>query len=137
MMHGQKALRFEAVPEDAVPENTKRLFLIEMFLADHTLLVGERKVRNSGFVDGGKFKERDLPGGERRTNNPDTGKPFEPEEFYVGALVKICCMPMRIIRADEWSLKDMELITVLRHCADPGTADIRFDTVCELIRHPP
>jgi hypothetical protein len=190
MMHGNKALRFEAVPEDSVPENTKRKFLIEMFLADHTLLVGERKVRNSGFVDGGKFKERDLPGGERRTNNPDTGRPFEPEEFYVGALVKICCMPMRIIRADEWSLKHMEtdpetfpqsaihlivprltklldfqdrlpaqmsvpefeeavaeqagvqlteqeVITVLRNCADPGTADVRLDALCELIRHPP
>lgn len=49
-----------------------------------------------------------MPGGERRTMNPDTGKVFEPEDFFVGALVKISKMPMRIIRADEYTLKYME-----------------------------
>ena len=29
------------------------------------------------------------------------------------------------------------MITVLRNCADPGTADVRLDALCELIRHPP
>merc|ERR1719201_2851298 len=107
-MYGNKALRFEAVPENNVPEDAHRKWLIEYFLADNTILVGERHIRNSGCWDGGKYKERDLPGGERRTINPDTGRPFEAHEFYVGALVKILCMPMRIIRADEWSLKFME-----------------------------
>jgi len=107
-MYGNKALRFEAVPENNVPEDAHRKWLIEYFLADNTILVGERHIRNSGCWDGGKYKERDLPGGERRTINPDTGRPFEAHEFYVGALVNILYMPMRIIRADEWSLKFME-----------------------------
>jgi hypothetical protein len=108
MMHGNKALRYEAVPENHVPEDAHRKFVIEVFLADGTLLVGEQHIRNSGCWDGGKFKERDLPGGERRQKNPATGKPFEPEEFFVGACLKISHMPMRIIRADEYSLKYME-----------------------------
>jgi hypothetical protein len=193
MLHGNKALRFEAVPalERAnVPEDAHRKFVIEYFLADNTILVGDKHVRNSGCWDGGKFKERDLPGGERRTTNPDTGKFFEAEEFVVGNIVKILCMPMKITRADEWSLKymetdpetfpqsaihlilpklaaildwegklpneipvdqfedavyarirvqltEMELITILRHCGDPDTANIRFDKICELLRSPP
>jgi hypothetical protein len=190
MMFGNKALRYEAVPENNVPEDAHRKFTIEVFLADKTILVGEQHVRNSGCWDGGKFKERDMPGGERRTINPDTGKPFEPDEFYVGALVKISHMPMRITRADEFSLKymetdpvnypqssfafvaekiaglikfeselpptispedfrdlvaqalgypmtDQELITVLRNCNEPDTADIRSDKLFELIRCPP
>jgi len=190
MMFGNKALRFEAVPENHVPEDAHRKFTIEVFLADSTILVGEQHVRNSGCWDGGKFKERDLPGGERRTVNPDTGKPFEPEEFFVGALVKINYMPMRIIRADEFTLKycetdpttfprssfkyvaaklegllqyeadlppamapedfrdlveqtlgfsieDQELITILRNCNVPDTAEIDKVKLMELIRNPP
>merc|ERR1719359_2187645 len=114
-MYGNKCLRFEAKPENSVAEDAHRIFLIEYFIADNTLLVGDRHVRNSGCWDQKgpdsncrKFKERDLPGGERRTINPDTGRPFEIWEFYVGALLKILCMPMRIVRADEFTLKFME-----------------------------
>jgi hypothetical protein len=92
-MYGNKCLRFEAKPENSVAEDAHRIFLIEYFIADNTLLVGDRHVRNSGCWDQKgpdsnccKFKERDLPGGERRTINPDTGRPFEIWEFYVGAL---------------------------------------------------
>lgn len=34
-------------------------------------------------------------------------------------------------------VNDQELVTVLRHCNEPETADIRLTQVCEYIRSPP
>merc|ERR1712224_1096344 len=57
--------------------------------------------RNSGFAEG-KFAERG------RKRNPYTGEWYKPSDFFVGAPVSVSCMPMVVIRADEYSLKFME-----------------------------
>jgi len=101
MVNSGKILRYEAVAELTGPEDAHRKFIIGYFLMDDTVAVWEVKVRNSGCLEG-KFKERGL------TKDPRTGKPFRPGDFYVGAVVKISAMQMRIVRSDEYSLKYME-----------------------------
>merc|ERR1712118_643379 len=89
------------IPENKVPEDTKRKFIIGIFLADDTVAVWEARQRNSGCVEG-KFRERGM------TVNPATGKNFKPGDFFVGGQVTLSAMPFRIIRADEYTLKYME-----------------------------
>merc|ERR550514_2556491 len=57
--------------------------------------------RNSGFAEG-KFAER------QRRRNPVTGDWYASRDFYVGASVTVSAMRFRIVRADEYSLKEME-----------------------------
>jgi len=101
MTNSDRILRYEAFPENKVPEDANRKFIIGIYLADDTVAVWEVRQRNSGCVEG-KFRERGL------TVNPATGKNFRPGDFYVGCLVQLSAMPFRIIRADEYTLKYME-----------------------------
>lgn len=156
-----------------------RKFIIEVYLSDDTIAVGEVKQRNSGCWEG-KFRKRGL------TVNPATGINFTPADFFVGAEVTISAMPMLIVRTDEYSLKfmemnpslypassfpllclklsplvsaaapadllspedfrdfvagsigvvlsDQELITLLRNCSVPDTADIDVKALMEKIK---
>merc|ERR1719486_586236 len=101
MTNSDRILRYEAIPENKVPEDSNRKFIIGIFLADDTVAVWEVRQRNSGCVEG-KFRERGV------TVNPATGKNFRPSDFYVGCLVELSAMPFRIIRSDEYTLKYME-----------------------------
>jgi len=101
MTNSDRILRFEAIPENNVPEDMHRKFIIGVFLADDTVAVWEVRQRNSGCVEG-KFRERGL------TTNPATGKNFAAADFFVGAEVQVSAMPFRIMRADEYTLKYME-----------------------------
>merc|ERR1719421_2829588 len=101
MTNSDRILRYEAIPENKVPEDTKRKFIIGIFLADDTVAVWEVRQRNSGCVEG-KFRERGM------TVNPATGVNFKPSDFYVGAEVQLSAMPFRIVRSDEYTLKYME-----------------------------
>jgi len=101
MVDSGKILRYEAVPELVGPEDAHRKFIIAIFLMDDTIAVYEVKQRNSGCLEG-KFKERG------RTVDPNTGEPYSPGDFYVGAVVKISAMQLRVTRSDEYTLKYME-----------------------------
>jgi len=101
MQNSDRILRYEAVPENNVPEDAHRKFIIGIFMSDDTVAVWEVRQRNSGCVEG-KFKERGV------TINPTTGRPFQPNEFYVGARLVVSAMPFRIMRSDEYTLKYME-----------------------------
>jgi hypothetical protein len=101
MTNSDRILRYEAIPENKVPEDANRKFIIGIFLSDDTVAVWEVRQRNSGCVEG-KFRERGM------TVNPATGKNFKPEDFFVGGRVHLSAMPFRIVRADEYTLKYME-----------------------------
>jgi len=103
MQNSDRILRYEAVPENNVPEDAHRKFIIGIFMSDDTIAVWEVRQRNSGCVEG-KFKERGV------TLNPATGKAYLPSEFFVGARLTISAMPFRIMRADEYTLKYMESV---------------------------
>merc|ERR1712216_810498 len=102
MTNSDRILRYEAVPQNNVPEDMHRKFIIEVYLMDDSIGVGEVKQRNSGCWEG-KFRKRGL------TTNPATGVNFTPGDFFVGAEVTISAMPMLIVRTDEYSLKFMEM----------------------------
>jgi hypothetical protein len=180
MTNDGKIMRFEGIPQNNVPEDMHRKFIIEVFLSDDTIAVGEVKQRNSGCWEG-KFRKRGL------TVNPSTGINFTPGDFFVGAEVTISAMPMLIVRTDEYSLKfmemnptlypqsslpllclklspllsagappagfmspedfrdlvsgaigivlsDQELITLLRNCSKPDTADIDVTQLMDMIK---
>lgn len=101
MTNSDRILRFEAVPENNVPEDAHRKFIIGVFLSDDTVAVWEVRQRNSGCCEG-KFKERGV------TINPGTGKQFRPADFAVGVRCYISAMPFKILRADEYTLRYME-----------------------------
>jgi hypothetical protein len=101
MTNSDRILRFEGAPQNNVPEDVHRKFIIEVFLSDDTIGVGEVKIRNSGCWEG-KFRKRGL------TSNPAAGRNFLPSDFFVGAEVSLSAMPMLITRADEYTLKYME-----------------------------
>jgi hypothetical protein len=102
MTNDGKIMRFEGIPQNNVPEDMHRKFIIEVYLSDDTISVGEVKQRNSGCWEG-KFRKRGL------TVNPATGVNFTPADFFVGAEITISAMPMMVVRTDEYSLKFMEM----------------------------
>merc|ERR1719207_511882 len=71
MTNSDRILRYEAIPENKVPEDLNRKFIIGIFLSDDTVAVWEARQRNSGCVEG-KFRERGI------TVNPATGANYKP-----------------------------------------------------------
>jgi len=183
MVNSNKILRYETVPMNGLPEDAARSFVIWYYLMDDSIMVIENKVRNSGVWEG-KFRERDNFGDRVMNTDVYPPRPFTPADFFVGQHVTISALPMRITRADEYTLKymeqnphvwpmagasnvaskfagldlakcpakltpdelramvgqqlgfellDHELITLLRSCGTPDSADINMDAVKALI----
>jgi len=90
-------LRFLAkLNEHRTPsENHQRRFVFEFFLTDDTLTIYERPLRNSGFI-GGKFLER-----TKVRNQMDSGRWFEPHDFYVGAKVVVNGFHFDLLETDK------------------------------------
>merc|ERR1712050_146896 len=96
-----EVLRFEAAMTNGEPEDSNRKFVISYYPADETVMVCEIQERNSGHM-AGKFAEK------RRIKNPDTGKYFTMQDFFVGQTVTIAAQPLTITRADEHCLQYLE-----------------------------
>lgn len=101
LKYDKTALRFLAMLESKHPEDLGRRFIIEYFLSDDTVRVFEQSMRNSGFV-AGKFLDRN------KVRNGSTGEWFQPNDFYVGALLMINGFKFRALEADEYTLNLME-----------------------------
>jgi len=101
MTNSGRILRYEARCDNGLPEDEHRKFIIGVYLADDTVAVWEVRQRNSGQVEG-KFAQRS------KKINPETGKSFQPNEFFVGASAMISGMMFTIMRSDEYTLKFME-----------------------------
>jgi len=107
MVNSSKILRYETVPTNGAPEDAHRSFVIWYYMMDDSIMVIENKVRNSGVWEG-KFRERDNFGDRIMNVNASPPRPFHPSDFFVGQHVTISAMPMRITRADEFTLNLME-----------------------------
>jgi hypothetical protein len=68
--------------ETAAPEDSERVFVIKLFLADDTIGVFEPPQKNSGLV-GGKFLERGP------ICNAETGSRFTAADFFTGARLRL------------------------------------------------
>lgn len=101
MQNAGKILRFEAKLENAMVEDVDRRFIIGVYLTDDTVAVWEMIERNSGF-GGGAFAER------TRRKNPETREWYTPSDFAVGRVVSVKGFRLKILRADEYTLKTME-----------------------------
>jgi hypothetical protein len=96
-----EVLRFEARMVNGEPEDESRRFVIATYPADDHVAVFEVQQRNSGHM-AGKFAEK------KRMKNPETGKSFVPQDFFIGQTVEIASQPFQIVRADEHCLQFME-----------------------------
>lgn len=94
-------LRFKAKLVSKCKQDEERRFVIEFYRSNDTLKIYECRNANSGFV-GGKFLER------CRLKNPSTKNYFVPQEFFVGAELKINGFLFKFMEADESTLVHME-----------------------------
>ncbi|CAJ1447588.1 unnamed protein product [Effrenium voratum] len=106
-----KVIRFEAVLANGVPQDSKRKFVVAVFLADDSIGVWELKTRNSGHNEG-KFANR------ARRKNPGTGTWFRKQDFFVGALIEVNGSPFKLTWADDAAFSRMEKNPAQHPCAD-------------------
>jgi len=83
------------------PTDQIRRFVVTYYLDDDTCSIFEPAVRNSGIL-GGKFLQR------QRVRLGDGDTYAKPEDFYVGAEIKINKHTFRVLSTDERSLCYME-----------------------------
>jgi len=100
-----KILRYAAELDSVVPEDKGRKFIISYRLADDMIYVYEPPIRNSGFK-GGRFLERTRPAKPEST--PENPVFYGPQDFKLGAIIKIFGQRFRILDADEYVLKFAE-----------------------------
>lgn len=101
MENDKKMLRFTAKLHNAAPLDASRQFIITYYLADDTIAVFEKAMRNSGII-GGKWLSR------ARLKNLDTSKYFEKGDFFVGSVVTLKGHRFDLESADEFTLRLME-----------------------------
>ncbi|OHS98730.1 hypothetical protein TRFO_08734 [Tritrichomonas foetus] len=94
-------LQFSATINSRRPEDKMREFVIAYYLEDQAFSVAEKRVPNSGFGSGQFLKKTVV-------NNPKTGKPYEPREVYVGAVIDMGGWQFTLQEASEDALKVME-----------------------------
>ncbi|XP_974278.2 EF-hand domain-containing family member C2 [Tribolium castaneum] len=102
-------LRFEARMLSKIPENCTRHFVISYYLADDTIAVFERGIRNSGFDTKEFFARRSvaLPNQGVYTSKPPIT--YKSQDMYVGATLIINSFKFVLIDADEYALRYMEI----------------------------
>jgi hypothetical protein len=78
-----------------------RQFVLNYCVDDATFTVSERQIRNSGFPGGRFFRATTAI-------NPDTKKPYRPDEVVIGRDVVINCWRFHLYEASAGSLTSME-----------------------------
>ncbi len=96
-----QVLKFYAKLKSEDPIDKLRRYRISWYLDDDTVAVYEDFVRNTGIM-GGKWQAR------KKMKNPETGKPFEASDLFVGAEVTIKGHRFVLDGADDFSHKYME-----------------------------
>ncbi|GBP85144.1 EF-hand domain-containing family member C2 [Eumeta japonica] len=103
-------LRFAARLINDRPEDATRYFVIRYYLSDDTIAISELAARNTGFL-GGKFLKRNkvyLPEVEDFFV-PVEPPIYRPEDMWVGNEVVINKHRFKLIAADEYAIRYMEL----------------------------
>lgn len=95
-------LRFEVKLISTETDDTNRKFLLSFYCGDDTIQIYEICDKNSGRV-GGKFLER------AKHKNPISGKFYEERDFQLGDVAIINGYKFRIVKADEYTEKYMEV----------------------------
>ncbi|XP_059621802.1 EF-hand domain-containing family member C2 [Phlebotomus argentipes] len=98
--HENQVLRFGAKLISRIKENSERIFIVNYYLADDTISVFEKPVRNSGFT-GGRFLHRKqffLP----NQNLMSSVRPqiFAPQHFFIGSRIQLSDHVFEIVSAD-------------------------------------
>eukprot|EP00210_Caulerpa_lentillifera_P006079 g5808.t1 len=82
-------------------EDAERTFIVTYFMADDTIAIFEKPIKNSGLV-GGKFLER------RIIRKPGTNEPYTYHDLYVGTVLEFHRRGFLLLDADEYTYTYME-----------------------------
>jgi len=93
-----KIMRFTAQFKDPKPEDGERLFVVNFHLFDDTVSIHEPPQRNLGIITG-RFLEKAVH------LNQVTGRLFQPEDLYVGAVIKVYNREFILTDCDEYTRK--------------------------------
>ncbi|KAK6633223.1 hypothetical protein RUM44_003824 [Polyplax serrata] len=102
-------LRFKAKMISIEQCNQDRIFVISYYLTDDQISIYERAARNSGYASRSFYSKREIfkPDQERFVSvKPET---FQKSDLWVGNIVKFEGFSFKIINADEYCLRYMEL----------------------------
>lgn len=106
--YDKKILRFGAVMESNIRENSTRIFVISYYLFDDTISVYEIPRRNMGFVAGEFFgKSKFYHPGQQKFSS-ERPIPYKSQDFYLGATVELRSFTFKIVSADLFTLKFLE-----------------------------
>ncbi|OHT08895.1 hypothetical protein TRFO_22379 [Tritrichomonas foetus] len=94
-------LQFTASLVTRDKNDKQREFVIAYYVEDRAFAISERLIPNSGFR-GGKFMQKTV------VNNPKSGKPYDPSEIFIGAVIEIAGRQFCLQEASEDALKVME-----------------------------
>ncbi|XP_013145374.1 PREDICTED: EF-hand domain-containing family member C2-like isoform X1 [Papilio polytes] len=111
-------LRFASRLINDNPEDAKRYFIVLYYLCDDTIAVFELGERNSGYL-GGRFFRREkvyLPGVNFYV--PKEPPSYTDKDMWVGNELVIHKHSFRLIAADEYALRYMELHSNEYHMAN-------------------
>lgn len=100
-----RVLRYEAVLDTDNPEDQGRKFVVNYRLSDDAISVYEPPIRNSGII-GGRFLEWSRVAKPGSTSNQPMF--YGPQDFSIGASVRIFKHKFRIVGADLYVLKFAE-----------------------------
>ena len=110
-----KILRFSAKLSHAIPEDRHRVFVIQLYLEDDTLMIYEPTVRNSGIV-GGKFLNREK-------HRKSDGSKYHTTDFIVGKEVTIHKRKFLVVDADKYTCKLRPEVVPAGHGVPAGATD--------------
>ena len=99
--YDKKVLTFGAYFKEPVYESPDepyrvRRLVISYFLEDHTSLISEPRVENSGLPQGPFVKRHQIP-------NEKTGKPFYFTDFGIGQEISVYGRTMRVFEIDDFT----------------------------------
>ncbi|CAB3220752.1 unnamed protein product [Arctia plantaginis] len=110
-------LRFAARLINDNPEDAKRYFIIKYFLSDDTIGVFELGERNSGFTGGKFFRRTKMYLPDVNFFVPKEPAAYTDKDMWVGNELVINKHRFRLVAADEYALRYMELNSEQYHMA--------------------
>ncbi|XP_075977828.1 EF-hand domain-containing family member C2-like [Anticarsia gemmatalis] len=111
-------LRFAARLINDNPEDGRRYFIIKYFLSDDTIAVSELGERNSGFKGGKFFRRFKMYLPDVNFFVPKEPPAYTDKDMWVGNELVINKHRFRLIAADEYALRYMELHAEQYHMAN-------------------
>nr|CAD7408838.1 unnamed protein product [Timema poppensis] len=102
-------LRFRAEMLGGSPADHSRHFVISYYLSDDTIAVFEQPRANTGFHCGSFISRRKIFRPNQDLFGSEAPECYNHEDFYIGNILELHRFRFRLVDADEYALRYMEL----------------------------